>query len=238
MVSCLSFVSRVSVHINTDFHSWKKRVTLTKIQESQWKSLNTCPWKNNVFNENTAKLNKQWQEIIKKWEFCVWYENLAVSHFVGSWRLCSWFWRPRGFIILPDSPETQFITRVLSKLPQRVVWKHDGPTLLNLGPNIKTMKWLPQNNLLGKNIWKFCCKEQTNTRNQCHISTWSASSECIGCSGVLESNPETPSGQIVNLVYDLVWMWGTEPVIYLFKEKTSDWKYNRLYNVVQIRKEQ
>ena len=71
-----------------------------------------------------------------------------------------------GFIIfslgsiikfLPDAPETRFITRVLSKLPQRVIWKHDGPTLLNLGPNIKTMKWLPQNDLLGKNIWKFLC---------------------------------------------------------------------------------
>ncbi|XP_072013472.1 UDP-glucuronosyltransferase 2C1-like [Amphiura filiformis] len=66
-----------------------------------------------------------------------------------------------GFIIfslgsiikfLPDAPETRIITSVLSKLPQRVVWKHDGPMPPNLGTNntnIKTMKWLPQNDLLG-----------------------------------------------------------------------------------------
>ncbi|XP_072013478.1 UDP-glucuronosyltransferase 2B1-like [Amphiura filiformis] len=63
-----------------------------------------------------------------------------------------------GFIIfslgsiikfLPDAPETRIITSVLSKLPQRVVWKHDGPMPPNLGTNIKIMKWLPQNDLLG-----------------------------------------------------------------------------------------
>ncbi|XP_072051751.1 UDP-glucuronosyltransferase 2B1-like [Amphiura filiformis] len=63
-----------------------------------------------------------------------------------------------GFIIfslgsmikfLPDAPETRLITSVLSKLPQRVVWKHDGPMPPNLGTNIMTMKWLPQNDLLG-----------------------------------------------------------------------------------------
>ncbi|XP_072051749.1 UDP-glucuronosyltransferase 2B1-like [Amphiura filiformis] len=63
-----------------------------------------------------------------------------------------------GFIIfslgsiinfLPDAPETRIITSVLSKLPQRVVWKHDGPMPPNLGSNIKIMKWLPQNDLLG-----------------------------------------------------------------------------------------
>lgn len=39
-----------------------------------------------------------------------------------------------------------------AKLPQKVIWQFRGtpPAILDKIPNIKTMEWLPQNDLLGK----------------------------------------------------------------------------------------
>ncbi|CAH1264721.1 UGT2B7 [Branchiostoma lanceolatum] len=38
---------------------------------------------------------------------------------------------------------------VFSQLPQKVLWKHNGETPTNLGTNTRTMKWIPQNDILG-----------------------------------------------------------------------------------------
>ena len=49
-----------------------------------------------------------------------------------------------------DDNLTESIALVLKKLPQRVVWKHNGSTPKNLGSNTKISPWLPQPALLGK----------------------------------------------------------------------------------------
>ncbi len=47
---------------------------------------------------------------------------------------------------------TQTLANVFSKFPQRVIWRHTGDEPTNLGSNTKIVKWLPQNDLLGKNL--------------------------------------------------------------------------------------
>ncbi|XP_072017474.1 UDP-glucuronosyltransferase 2C1-like [Amphiura filiformis] len=50
---------------------------------------------------------------------------------------------------LPDHRKTEIIANVFSRLPQRIIWRHTGELPTNLGSNIKIMKWIPQNDLLG-----------------------------------------------------------------------------------------
>ncbi len=45
---------------------------------------------------------------------------------------------------------TQTLANVFSKFPQRVIWRHTGVKPGNFGNNTKIMKWIPQNDLLGK----------------------------------------------------------------------------------------
>lgn len=47
---------------------------------------------------------------------------------------------------LPEDKLQAFIS-VFSELPQRVLWKMDKNVSL---PNVKTSKWLPQSDILGK----------------------------------------------------------------------------------------
>ena len=54
---------------------------------------------------------------------------------------------------LGNDEMTQTLANVFSKLPQRVIWRHTGGKPANLGGNTRIVKWLPQNDLLGKN-WK------------------------------------------------------------------------------------
>ena len=39
--------------------------------------------------------------------------------------------------------------QVLSKIPQRIIWKWEGSPLKNLPSNIMMIDWLPQQDLLG-----------------------------------------------------------------------------------------
>ncbi|XP_072019661.1 UDP-glucuronosyltransferase 2C1-like [Amphiura filiformis] len=50
-----------------------------------------------------------------------------------------------------NSQMTAIFAKVFSRLPQRVIWRHDGDQPTNLGNNTKIMKWIPQNDLLGLN---------------------------------------------------------------------------------------
>ncbi|KAJ8030023.1 UDP-glucuronosyltransferase 2C1 [Holothuria leucospilota] len=43
----------------------------------------------------------------------------------------------------------EIFARVFSKLPQRVMWRHDAKPPSSLAENTKIFKWLPQNDLLG-----------------------------------------------------------------------------------------
>ncbi len=47
---------------------------------------------------------------------------------------------------------TQTLANVFSKFPQRVIWRHTGNEPSDLGSNTKIVKYLPQNDLLGKNL--------------------------------------------------------------------------------------
>lgn len=67
---------------------------------------------------------------------------------------------PEGFILfsigslLPmnDMPEymIEIFVKVFSALPQRVIWQWKGTPKQDLPENIKTLGWLPQQDLLGK----------------------------------------------------------------------------------------
>ncbi|XP_064089536.1 uncharacterized protein LOC135203627 [Macrobrachium nipponense] len=50
-----------------------------------------------------------------------------------------------------DLPEKnrQMLIKVFSSLKQRVLWKWDGDVMPGLPPNVKIMKWLPQQDILG-----------------------------------------------------------------------------------------
>ncbi|XP_072031990.1 2-hydroxyacylsphingosine 1-beta-galactosyltransferase-like [Amphiura filiformis] len=50
---------------------------------------------------------------------------------------------------LGDTQIMENFAKAFSRLPQRVVWRHDGDQPTNLGNNTKLMKWIPQNDLLG-----------------------------------------------------------------------------------------
>ena len=45
---------------------------------------------------------------------------------------------------------TSMIADTFRRLPQRVIWKHEGNVPPNIGKNTMIMKWIPQNDLLGK----------------------------------------------------------------------------------------
>ncbi|XP_062313291.1 UDP-glucuronosyltransferase 1-2-like isoform X2 [Osmerus eperlanus] len=49
---------------------------------------------------------------------------------------------------MPDEKAKQFID-AFRQIPQRVVWRYTGPLPDNVPKNVKVMKWLPQNDLLG-----------------------------------------------------------------------------------------
>ncbi|XP_064183653.1 UDP-glucuronosyltransferase-like isoform X2 [Anguilla rostrata] len=49
---------------------------------------------------------------------------------------------------MPKEMATQF-SEAFRQIPQRVVWRHTGPLPDNLPDNVKILKWLPQNDLLG-----------------------------------------------------------------------------------------
>ncbi len=43
----------------------------------------------------------------------------------------------------------QAFVRVFARLPQRVLWKWEKDSHLQLSPNVKMVDWLPQQDLLG-----------------------------------------------------------------------------------------
>ncbi|XP_018598807.2 UDP-glucuronosyltransferase 1-6-like isoform X1 [Scleropages formosus] len=45
--------------------------------------------------------------------------------------------------------KAQLFLEAFRQIPQRVLWRYTGPTPANLPQNVKLMKWLPQNDLLG-----------------------------------------------------------------------------------------
>ncbi|XP_072031994.1 UDP-glucuronosyltransferase 2C1-like [Amphiura filiformis] len=49
---------------------------------------------------------------------------------------------------LGDTQMTEIFAKAFSRLPQRVIWRHDGDQPTNLGNNTKIMKWISQNDLL------------------------------------------------------------------------------------------
>ncbi|XP_066543749.1 UDP-glucuronosyltransferase 1-6 isoform X1 [Amia ocellicauda] len=49
---------------------------------------------------------------------------------------------------MPLEKATQFVD-AFRRIPQKVLWRYTGPTPDNLPDNLKLMKWLPQNDLLG-----------------------------------------------------------------------------------------
>jgi glucuronosyltransferase len=52
---------------------------------------------------------------------------------------------------LPDDKRQAFV-QAFSELPQRVLWKWEADTLPGQPKNVKTAKWLPQFDILSKNI--------------------------------------------------------------------------------------
>lgn len=58
----------------------------------------------------------------------------------------------KGSVIksLPNNDLANIFARVFRKLPQRVIWRHNSDQPENLSNNTKLLKWLPQNDLLGK----------------------------------------------------------------------------------------
>ncbi|XP_067299697.1 UDP-glucuronosyltransferase-like isoform X2 [Pseudorasbora parva] len=49
---------------------------------------------------------------------------------------------------LPEAKAREFF-EAFRQIPQRVLWRHTGPVPENAPKNVKLMKWLPQNDLLG-----------------------------------------------------------------------------------------
>ena len=51
---------------------------------------------------------------------------------------------------LGDAHLIDMFSKVFSRLPQRVIWRHEGDQPSNLAENVKIMKWIPQTDLLGE----------------------------------------------------------------------------------------
>lgn len=53
--------------------------------------------------------------------------------------------------ILDDESSFNTLAEVFARLEQRIIWKYSNniPSHLNIPPNVKILKWLPQNDLLG-----------------------------------------------------------------------------------------
>ena len=60
---------------------------------------------------------------------------------------------------MPDDMLEAFIN-VFSRLPQRVIWQWKGEPRSDLADNIKTVSWLPQQDLLGKRSVKLFTRSQ------------------------------------------------------------------------------
>uniref|UniRef100_A0A8C9RVJ1 UDP-glucuronosyltransferase n=1 Tax=Scleropages formosus TaxID=113540 RepID=A0A8C9RVJ1_SCLFO len=55
-----------------------------------------------------------------------------------------------GTLVSEISEErTQQFLQAFRRIPQKVLWRHTGPRPANVPHNVKLMKWLPQNDLLG-----------------------------------------------------------------------------------------
>ena len=50
---------------------------------------------------------------------------------------------------MPEHLRTAFV-RAFSRIPQRVLWKWEAGDIPGLSSNVKIVKWLPQQDLLGK----------------------------------------------------------------------------------------
>ncbi len=49
----------------------------------------------------------------------------------------------------------QAFVRVFARLPQRVLWKWEKESQLQLPPNVKIANWLPQQDLLGNLVEEY-----------------------------------------------------------------------------------
>lgn len=70
--------------------------------------------------------------------------------------LIPWVSGEHGFVVLtfgtmvagmPDETRTIFF-EAFKQIPQKVIWRYDGPVPENVPENVKLMKWVPQNDLL------------------------------------------------------------------------------------------
>jgi hypothetical protein len=52
---------------------------------------------------------------------------------------------------MPEEYRKAFVN-VFSRLKVRVLWKWETETMEGLPPNVKLMKWVPQQDILGKNL--------------------------------------------------------------------------------------
>jgi len=50
---------------------------------------------------------------------------------------------------MPEETKQVFVN-VFGRLKQRVIWKWEDDSMTDLPPNVKTSKWLPQQDILSK----------------------------------------------------------------------------------------
>lgn len=51
------------------------------------------------------------------------------------------------------------ILKTFAKLKQKVIWKWEADSLPGQPPNVKLMKWLPQNDIMGNIMFKYDIQE-------------------------------------------------------------------------------
>jgi hypothetical protein len=68
---------------------------------------------------------------------------------------------------MPEEYRKVFIN-VFSRLKVRVLWKWETESMEGLPPNVKLMKWVPQQDVLGKNILLFGKIEMHFDNNPCN----------------------------------------------------------------------
>lgn len=51
--------------------------------------------------------------------------------------------------LMPETKRQAFVS-AFGKLPYKVLWKWEADTLSNQPKNVKTLKWTPQKDILGK----------------------------------------------------------------------------------------
>jgi hypothetical protein len=64
---------------------------------------------------------------------------------------------------LPDDKRQAFV-QAFSELPQRVLWKWEADTLPGQPKNVKTAKWLPQFDILSKDLREMLCQVCQSSR--------------------------------------------------------------------------